>query len=244
MALNHYSTWAKHAQHSSLGLRLKRWVERTYVANISKALDGQPLANLRLLEIGPGEGYFADMVAPEGVAYQAVEAAPQLVERLLAKGYVVHAGRFPEALPTDSSFDVIYLSHVLEHVDTKSDALSMIVACHKALNSGGLIVINCPNVMSHKFHFWHSDYTHNFVTTPNRVYFLLSDCGFETVLESRMVFGFQNIFARWGIRLVFALMPTLILEVLARKARPNWRSSVAIYGSENFTIAARKLEQH
>jgi len=240
MTADRYSTWARHTGFSGLGLRLKHWVERTYVDNIRGALGRPSLAGTRLLEIGPGEGHFADVVSRDGAAYEAVEASPLLAGRLRERGYTVHVGEFPAALPAGRRYDVIYLSHVLEHVDTRADAVAVVQRCFEALEPGGYIVVNCPNVLSHKFHFWHSDYTHNFVTTPNRLYFLLSDCGFEVVSERRMVFGFQNVAARLAMRLLFLLTPSAILEAAARRLRPNWRSSPAIYGSENFTTIARR----
>jgi hypothetical protein len=119
--------------------------------------------------------------------------------------------------------------------------VALVQGCHRKLADGGVLMINSPNVMSHGLHFWVSDYTHNFVTTPERVRYLLRDCGFEPFFERRMTFGFQGWPGRTVANTAFALLPTRWLEAAARLAKPNYRGGAAVYGKENFTVAARKL---
>ncbi|MBO0749045.1 MAG: class I SAM-dependent methyltransferase [Porphyrobacter sp.] len=232
-----YSAWAASSQKVGIGNRLKGWVENTYLSLIEQA----GCSSGSLLEIGPGNGEFALAAQRRGFSYAAVERSPVLTESLRARGIDCRLANFPADRQGLEQFDCVYASHVLEHQDTREEAVRFVEGVHGVLKPRGFCVINCPNVLSHKSLFWASDYTHNFVTTPLRVRNLLLDHGFEIALEQPMRFGFCNPVARAAVAVAGLLVhPTLFVPVV-RLAIRNYASDPRIYFRENFTLVARKL---
>lgn len=56
--------------------------------------------------------------------------------------------KIQNTLPTDRTFDVVIMSHVIEHVDSPREEIASAL---KLLNNGGYIVISTPNVRSMAF---------------------------------------------------------------------------------------------
>jgi 2-polyprenyl-3-methyl-5-hydroxy-6-metoxy-1,4-benzoquinol methylase len=103
--------------------------------------------NHRVLDVGCGEGYFAQMLAKAGNDVVGIDilAAPR--ERASMKQYVradfdqgLHA-----ALPAlaGRSFERVLLQDVLEHVRAPEQVLA---DCHRLLDARGLLLISVPNV--------------------------------------------------------------------------------------------------
>jgi len=204
------------------------------------------LQGLSLLEIGPGRGFFAKKALERGIDYAAIENSEVLADSLIKANINVFCAdvfRLDEDIFKGKKFDIIYMSHVLEHSDTKKDAESLIRKCCAWLKPEGSIMLNAPNVLSHKFNFWISDYTHNFVTTPLRVKNLLIDNGFNHFYERKMVLGVRNALLRKCVSLLFAICPNFILDKTGKLFMPMAKKGgFAIYGKENFTIIAKRMK--
>ena len=96
----------------------------------------------RVLDIGSADGalyrYYPQMAAFVGVDPDAAATC-----RLGPNGRLLR-GRFPDALDADTSFDVISLLAVLEHVPpTGQTALAK--ACARHLSPGGVVVVTVPS---------------------------------------------------------------------------------------------------
>ncbi len=242
----HYAFWAERSRKSSLGAKLKAWVERTYLADIARARAraGEPDGAYSLLEIGPGNGDFAREALGRGVAYAAIESSPPLAASLRERGVECLEMEFPGDIGAlgGRRFDCVYLSHVLEHQDTRREAVAFVGGVKAVLRPGGICVVNCPNVLSHGLLFWVSDYTHNYVTTPLRVRNLLFDQGFEILLDTRMRFGVQNAVLRRLLAVVGTLLQPWMLLPVMQLFVPGYQGDPRIYFRENFTIIARLPE--
>ncbi|MCB2059098.1 MAG: class I SAM-dependent methyltransferase [Novosphingobium sp.] len=239
-----YLAWAQSSKKSGIGRALKRWVEKTYLSAICDALGeraGAP-ASVSLLEIGPGNGEFAHEAISFGFSYSAIERSPVLAQELRERGIDCIHSAFPGRVEELSGrqFDCIYLSHVLEHQDTRQEAVDFIAAVAELLAPGGICVINCPNVLSHGLLFWNSDYTHNFITTPLRVRNLLIDQGFDIVLERRMRFGFWSWLPRGIVAVCGSLVRPWMLAPVARLFIKGYPNDPRIFFRENFTVIARR----
>ncbi|MBL7196620.1 MAG: class I SAM-dependent methyltransferase [Candidatus Omnitrophica bacterium] len=221
------------------GILLKKKVELLYLDILKRALR-KDLSGQELLEIGPGGGAFVEAATKEGIKYFGVENCEVLANSLKEKALNVISEEFCDATFEDKKFDIIYLSHVIEHVDTRFEAVNLISTCYKKLKEGGIIMINAPNVLSHKFDFWLADYTHNFVTTPLRVKTLLIDCGFNCIYEQRTVLLFRNLFILKLIQLLFHITPDFIIELIANRFFAKGKGYFRIFGHENFSIVAKK----
>ncbi|HYA26718.1 MAG TPA: class I SAM-dependent methyltransferase [Thermodesulfovibrionales bacterium] len=100
----------------------------------------------RMLDIGCGRGLFLDVMRRRGWEVTGVEFDKEVALRA-AETYnikVISGGPAEWGLPAES-FDVITLSHVLEHV---YDPAEMIRECSKIIRKGGLVVVALPNMGS------------------------------------------------------------------------------------------------
>lgn len=95
----------------------------------------------RLLEVGSAHGWFLDEALKK---YSVTGIEPDnAIFSASAKGRpFIRNGYFPEILDADERFDIIVFNDVLEHIPDVTGTLS---ACHRHLNSGGLLVINIPS---------------------------------------------------------------------------------------------------
>jgi 2-polyprenyl-3-methyl-5-hydroxy-6-metoxy-1,4-benzoquinol methylase len=104
-------------------------------------------AGNRVLDIGCGEGFFADMLAKAGNDVVGIDILPGPRQRDSMKQYVqadldqgLHA-----ALPAlaEQRFDRVLLQDILEHVRSPEKVLA---DCHRLLDARGLVLISVPNV--------------------------------------------------------------------------------------------------
>lgn len=116
-------------------------VAKIRLAHIKREVGAEKLSFSRVLEIGPGTGYFADafLKASPDVDYYAVESDVSVWPELSRKGITV--------IPADATnsvtggFDLVVISHVLEHTLRPFSSLK---AMTKSLNIGGLLFVEVP----------------------------------------------------------------------------------------------------
>ncbi|GJM44691.1 MAG: hypothetical protein DHS20C21_15330 [Gemmatimonadota bacterium] len=97
----------------------------------------------RLLDVGCGSGRFLRKMQALGWDVEGVELDEEAVAIARHSGLTVHAGELRAGLLPDSSFDAITLNHVIEHVPSPRETLSL---CARALRPGGRLVVATPNV--------------------------------------------------------------------------------------------------
>lgn len=240
---SYYDYWANQYILSNKGTKLKLWVEKTYLKFLLKTLKRNSLQNITMLEIGPGKGYFAHIAIASGVEYYAVEASKTLYNELKKQRIRVECKTFNSRTRCfkGKKFDIIYISHVLEHCDTRKDAVDLIKGAYSQLKKGGVIMLNSPNVLNHKFLFYLADYSHNFVTTPLRIRNLLIDQGFKPLVIYKTTFGISNWILRKFISFVFKIIPAWLLNIIGKKFIPGSEGGLEVFGCENFSIIAKKI---
>jgi 2-polyprenyl-3-methyl-5-hydroxy-6-metoxy-1,4-benzoquinol methylase len=108
---------------------------------LGRSIDLPPHANASLLDFGCGDGRF--LIFGSGVGWKAVgvDFDPAAVNAARAQGLNVRLGGF-EAIQPGERFDLITLSHVIEHVH---DPFETLQKCFSLLNDGGQIVVETPN---------------------------------------------------------------------------------------------------
>ena len=138
----------------------------------------------RVLEVGPGAGFFLQALDESGYRVDAVEHSPALSDAIRARyGFRVWTGEF-EKLDFDETLYDAYMSfHVLEHVPQVELHLRKAAAIVK---QGGLAFIATPNAGSfeHKLLRRHSpNYSaaHLNLFTADSLSRLLSSCGWEMI---------------------------------------------------------------
>ena len=103
-----------------------------------------PHDKARLLDFGCGDGRFIKLAEEAGWDCTGIDFDPEAVAMAQADGLNVSAGGY-EALEKAGGFDYITLSHVIEHVHQPRQVVE---ACFKALNPGGVLWMETPNIQS------------------------------------------------------------------------------------------------
>lgn len=99
----------------------------------------------RLLDVGCGGGEFLIQAAAAGWSVEGVDFDERAVAIAKSRGVRVRAGSLEaQGYPSDS-FDVVTLSHVIEHVHDPSGLLE---ECVRILKPGGLLWVATPNASS------------------------------------------------------------------------------------------------
>lgn len=115
------------------------------LAEVRKGLGPGRGATPRVLDIGCGEGYFANVLMRAGAEVVAVDVASEPVRRARERNPGLDA-RLVESeaeLPLeDASFDMVWAGEVIEHV---ADTAGWLSEVRRVLRSGGLLVITTPN---------------------------------------------------------------------------------------------------
>ena len=97
----------------------------------------------RLLEIGCGAGYLLARAHDRGWQVTGLDAAPWVADAAAERGLSdVRIGTLAESGLAESSFDVVVMAQVLEHVPRPREEL---LAVRRLLRDGGLFYANVPN---------------------------------------------------------------------------------------------------
>ncbi len=84
--------------------------------------------------------------------------------------------------PFSFKFDVIVLSHVIEHIEKIEIIKTLSVLRQKFLTENGKLLIAVPNAQSNTGSYWaYEDWTHTTLFTSGSLYYVLKAAGFESV---------------------------------------------------------------
>ncbi len=96
----------------------------------------------RLLDIGCGDGYVLKLAEELGWDAEGVDFDTRAVANARCKGLKVRLGQLADQRIPDDSFDLILMSHVIEHVHHPLATLSEI---RRVLRAGGTLMLATPN---------------------------------------------------------------------------------------------------
>lgn len=143
----------------------------------------------RVLEVGCGHGELLDRLRAAGWETWAIEEDARAAARVARRGHRVIAGEFRAGVIRDVAFDMVWMSHVLEHVD---DPLATCRTVRSLLKPDGHFLIRVPNIrgllpkifalqdwynLDVPRHLWHF--------SPSTLSQLLHTAGFVVVREKR-----------------------------------------------------------
>ena len=97
-----------------------------------------------LLDVGCGNGQFIARMRSFGWTVSGVDPDPAAVSYGSKQGLHIRTGTIAD-LPETERYDVITLSHVVEHV---SDPIALLRECARRLQSSGRLIIATPNINS------------------------------------------------------------------------------------------------
>ena len=99
----------------------------------------------RLLDVGCGSGWLLESMQSLGWTVEGVDLDPRAVDGARSRGLRVHLGHVDQLDLPAESFDVVTMSHYIEHV---YEPAAVIAACYRLLKPGGRLVIVTPNTRS------------------------------------------------------------------------------------------------
>jgi SAM-dependent methyltransferase len=103
------------------------------------------LKGLRLLDVGPGQGGILWWARRRGAVVMGIEPSPLLSQDLANLGLPCVCSSFGNLqMPTNKKFDIIVMSHVLEHFYDPNPALEK---CRTILADSGILVVEVPNIL-------------------------------------------------------------------------------------------------
>lgn len=167
-------------EHSGAAQRFLLWLNRSLFVFLRKKIDPVSQRSLRILEIGPGKGYFyRSLLSEKEISYVACDRNTSF-QRAFPKAtfYTATLPSFPEGIGT---FDIIYAGYVVEHLRDGLVISDFLKGCKEHLNPGGMLVITCPNALLQGMEFWNMDFTHCYPTTARNMSMAFQDAGFERV---------------------------------------------------------------
>jgi len=100
----------------------------------------------RILDVGCGRGLFLDLMKKGGWEVMGTEIDREVAATIASEyGIPVLHGDLGDCGLPPSSFDVVTLLHVLEHVRNPAETIK---ECNRLLKKGGLLVVSTPNIRS------------------------------------------------------------------------------------------------
>ena len=84
--------------------------------------------------------------------------------------------------PYDFKFDVIILSHIIEHIKKNEIINTLALIKDKFLSEKGKLLIAVPNAQSNTDSYWaYEDWTHSTLFTSGSIYYVLKEAGFDKI---------------------------------------------------------------
>ena len=217
-AMTFYNLFASRSRNRT-GMWTKRLQARTIFQLGTSGMDDRKLS---VLELGPGDGYIAELARARGDQYVAVEGSEAVARKLSQAGVAVIRSFVPPLppLPTETgSLDVCYMLHVIEHIRDIYAAMTLVGEIREHLRPGGRLVIATPEFRYWKQDFYDSDYSHHLPFTRRTLLELLGNEGFDVTYQSIYtgpVFGYRSLPLYWLTRLVY---PQWLDDLIGRHAR-------------------------
>jgi len=175
---------------SKIGLRALRFQQSRLLKTVV-ARSGEVTS---VLEIGPGWGASATLCRDLGIKYELIDNSPAISDLMFAEGFVGHCGTTDQLQTIEAS--TIWMSHVLEHSPTWSEARNMLSHLSEIAQEGKRFVIIGPDFLSWRAEFFNVDSTHGYPTTPRNTVQLVQDVGLRVVLAKHHRLTSRNLVAR------------------------------------------------
>ena len=177
--------------------------------------------NIKLLEIGPGKGYFKCACDKKKIDYYALDRNRLILDQLSLSSDHAFIGEVPACLYSiKQHFDIIVCAFVAEHLRSGAEVYDFVKSLKNLCNEGGMIVLLTPDALKQKFEFWNIDYTHIYPTTRRNIYQVFLD---NEILNMKIlpingiyISNFvESKFVYWVFRLLINLYSYRLLAVIA-----------------------------
>lgn len=208
-----YSDYIRREPHPRAAVMIKSWHGRL-LNRAFREIEAKPHS---VLEIGPGHGYFAERCREQGLSYEFCDTSPAVMEKMSDLGFKGHLGLLDEIADKLGKYDLIWMSHVLEHSPTWLDARSLVSTASSLLSPQGVLIVVSPDVLSWRREFFNVDWSHGYPTAVRNVAQLFSDVG----LTGIQGLHHRNASTSMFQRSIFALLTILPHGLIDRLLTPT-----------------------
>ena len=170
---NNYFNYRNISEQSYKSLKVPSWIEQEIKNKDSKILDygcgfGQ---NLKRLRHNNYENIYG--VDIDSTAIQSCQNNNLIVKQLNLENL---------KNPYDFKFDVIILSHIIEHIQKSQIINTLTFIKNEFLSENGKLLIAVPNAQSNTDCYWaYEDWTHTTLFTSGSIYYVLKAAGFNKI---------------------------------------------------------------
>ena len=235
-----YSDYMQREPHPRNAVFIKRWHGKL----LKLALKDVAQTPRSVLEIGPGHGYFAEHCREAGFTYEFCDTSPAVLSKMNELGFQGHLGLIQDVAPNIGKYDMIWMSHVLEHSPTWLAAREMVSACRELLSDQGFMVVVGPDALSWRREFWNVDWSHGYPTTIRNVSQMYNDVGLKNIVGHHHRNGSDNLFVKF-IFAFLSLSPHRVIDGILTPKRSkigdglmySWK---AIFGWRQICVLAHK----
>lgn len=164
---------------------------------------------MTILEIGFGNGEFANWAKTAGADYHGTEIIEQLVTHGANAGFNTHDGRLPlDKLLGEQSLDLIVSFDVFEHLDAET-LRTTLLAAYRALRPSGRLIARVPSGDSpFSRAIQHGDATHCTIIGSSMVHQIAKDAGFLIVSIRQPAFPLLGL----GLKAFLRRLTVLVLR--------------------------------
>ena len=170
---NNYFNYRNITEESYKSLQVPLWIEQEIKNKDSKILDygcgfGQ---NLKKLKHNNYKNIYGADIDP--TAIQSCQNNNLIVKQLDLENL---------KNPYDFKFDVIILTHIIEHIQKNKIITTLTFIKNEFLSENGKLLIAVPNAQSNTDCYWaYEDWTHTTLFTSGSIYFVLKAAGFDKI---------------------------------------------------------------
>jgi hypothetical protein len=215
-----------------------RLLERKHGALFAAACGDEP-GPRTVLELGPGEGFVARAARDRGLGYVGVDTNEAVVAHLRGEGHEAVLATVPRMPPGIEPVDLVYASHVIEHLPGTEAVEALLQGCHELVAPGGAVALVFPDLRSMGVKFWDVDTTHEWPSTPRRVSQAAERAGWTVERVEHFVLHAKGPAAVLG-RAAYRLYPTRLLGAVdPRRAEFWYRGSLLLTPDVLVRLVAR-----
>ena len=170
---NNYFNYRNISEQSYKSLKVPMWIEQEIKNKDSKILDygcgfGQ---NLKKLKHNNYKNIYGADIDP--TAIQSCQNNHLIVKKLDLENL---------KNPYDFKFDVIILTHIIEHIQKSKIITTLTFIKNEFLSENGKLLIAVPNAQSNTDCYWaYEDWTHTTLFTSGSIYYVLKAAGFDKI---------------------------------------------------------------
>lgn len=235
-----YSDYMQREPHPRNAVFIKRWHGKL----LKLVLKDAAQTPRSVLEIGPGHGYFAEHCREAGFTYEFCDTSPAVLSKMNELGFQGHLGLIQDIAPNIGKYDMIWMSHVLEHSPTWLAAREMVSTCRELLSDEGFMVVVGPDALSWRREFWNVDWSHGYPTTIRNVSQMYNDVGLKNTIALHHRNGSDNSLVKFIFALL-SLSPHRFIDTILTPKRAkigdgltySWK---AVFGWRQILVVGQK----